>query len=289
MQHNHGRLGNQIFYFCTGYVIAKRLGRTLYVPYNQAEERDFNVMRRMLWTTEIFPRLRPLYTIFEQSSISQTVVPFAYNQTNQPACCLYEDPTKFAHHRAKFLLLDIKFAQNIRFIEDYLAEIAELLTFAEDVRNQGKSAVRRLSFGYANAMCVHIRMKDFVTLNVSTDAGSTIRITRQIARRKGLEKFLVFGDDPLFMKSIADNLELDEEGKRRYIADISTFSEGVDLFVASQVCGAFFISAATSTFGWWLAFFTNNQRAIYYMDDKRSMWDKTPGEHLFLRSWKPVI
>ncbi|KIH56411.1 hypothetical protein ANCDUO_13408 [Ancylostoma duodenale] len=266
MQHNHGRLGNQIFYFCTGYVIAKRLGRTLYVPYNQAEERDFNVMRRMLWTTEIFPRLRPLYTIFEQSSISQTVVPFAYNQTNQPACCLYEDPMKFAHHRAKFLLLDIKFAQNIRFIEDYLAEIAELLTFAEDVRNQGKSAVRRLTFGYANAMCVHIRMKDFVTLNVSTDAGSTIRITRQIARRK----------------SIADNLELDEEGKRRYIADISTFSEGVDLFVASQVCGAFFISAATSTFGWWLAFFTNNQRAIYYMDDKRSMWDKTPGEHLFL-------
>ncbi|EYC28023.1 hypothetical protein Y032_0008g293 [Ancylostoma ceylanicum] len=98
MQHNHGRLGNQIFYFCTGYVIAKRLGRTLYVPYSQSEERDFNVMRRMRWTTEIFPRLKPLYTIFEQTTINQTVVPLAYNTTNQPACCLYEDPIKLVNN-----------------------------------------------------------------------------------------------------------------------------------------------------------------------------------------------
>ncbi|EYC28025.1 hypothetical protein Y032_0008g294 [Ancylostoma ceylanicum] len=196
---------------------------------------------------------------------------------------------RYANHRAKFLLLDIKFAQNIRFFEDHLAEIAELLIFAEDIRNQGKSAVERLKFGYANAMCVHIRMGDFVTLNVSTDASSTIRIARQIAIAKGFKQFLIFGDDQGFMKMIADNLELDEKGKRSYVANISTFSEAVDLYVASQVCGAFFISAATSTFGWWLAFFTNNQSAIYYMGDKRSMWDKTPGEDLFLRSWQPVI
>ncbi|KHJ96774.1 hypothetical protein OESDEN_03259 [Oesophagostomum dentatum] len=183
-----------------------------------------------------------------EKSINQTLVPFAYDENNTPSCCLYEDPMKYANHTAKFLLLDLKFAQNVRFIEPYLAEISELLTFQDD-----------------------IRYKEPI-----------IRIAREIAKRTGLNRYLIYGDDQDFMQKIADKLKHDEKGVQRFVAETSTFSEGIDLYIASQVCGAFFMSAATSTFGWWLAFFTPNQNAVYYMDDKRAMWEKVPNKELFL-------
>ncbi|KAK6727932.1 hypothetical protein RB195_005536 [Necator americanus] len=161
-----------------------------------------------------------------------------------------DQTARLANHKAKFLLLDTKFLQNARYIEDYLPEVVRLLTFADEIRDQGKTALERLQLSYVSAMCVHIRRTDFVSSNTSTDGASTVRITRRLAREK--------------------------------IASISTFSEGVDFYVSSQACAAFFMSAPISTFGWWLAFFTPNQSAVYYMDDKRPMKDKVPSKDLFL-------
>ncbi|ETN69495.1 hypothetical protein NECAME_15266 [Necator americanus] len=105
---------------------------------------------------------------------------------------------------------------------------------------------------------------------------------QEVRTGQGLYRFLIFGDDRKFMRWIAEDLELDEHKNRRFIASISTFSEGVDFYVSSQACAAFFMSAPISTFGWWLAFFTPNQSAVYYMDDKRPMKDKVPSKDLFL-------
>ncbi|KAK6727933.1 hypothetical protein RB195_005536 [Necator americanus] len=193
-----------------------------------------------------------------------------------------DQTARLANHKAKFLLLDTKFLQNARYIEDYLPEVVRLLTFADEIRDQGKTALERLQLSYVSAMCVHIRRTDFVSSNTSTDGASTVRITRRLAREKGLYRFLIFGDDRKFMRWIAEDLELDEHKNRRFIASISTFSEGVDFYVSSQACAAFFMSAPISTFGWWLAFFTPNQSAVYYMDDKRPMKDKVPSKDLFL-------
>ncbi|KAK6026413.1 hypothetical protein OSTOST_07642, partial [Ostertagia ostertagi] len=60
------------------------------------------------------------------------------------------------------------------------------------------------------------------------------------------------------------------------------FQQGVDLYVASRACGAMLITAPTSTFGWWLAFFTPNQNSVFYSNDKRRMADKVPQKSLFL-------
>ncbi|RCN29906.1 hypothetical protein ANCCAN_24331 [Ancylostoma caninum] len=42
------------------------------------------------------------------------------------------------------------------------------------------------------------------------------------------------------------------------------------------------ITAPTSTFGWWLAFFSPNQNAVFYNNDLKSMDDKSPNKDLFL-------
>ncbi|KAE9412212.1 hypothetical protein Angca_001784, partial [Angiostrongylus cantonensis] len=59
-------------------------------------------------------------------------------------------------------------------------------------------------------------------------------------------------------------------------------SEEVDFYLASRVCGAFLITAPTTTFGWWLAFFIPDQDAVFYSNDNRSMGDKVISKDLFL-------
>ncbi|KIH56075.1 hypothetical protein ANCDUO_13748 [Ancylostoma duodenale] len=65
-------------------------------------------------------------------------------------------------------------------------------------------------------------------------------------------------------------------------ARFSFNSEGVDFFIASKACGAMLITAPTSTFGWWLAFFSPNQNAVFYNNDLKSMDDKSPNKDLYL-------
>ncbi|XGW20520.1 hypothetical protein V3C99_003928 [Haemonchus contortus] len=74
------------------------------------------------------------------------------------------------------------------------------------------------------------------------------------------------------------------EGSRAFF---STNTEGIDFYVASRACGAMLITAPTSTFGWWLAFFTPNQNAVFYSNDRRRMADKVPQKDLFLSTWRP--
>ncbi|VDO68780.1 unnamed protein product [Heligmosomoides polygyrus] len=60
-----------------------------------------------------------------------------------------------------------------------------------------------------------------------------------------------------------------------------------DLYISSRMCQSFLITAVTSTFGWWLAFFAPNQEAVYYMPDHRIHGDKVPSKELFLRYKAP--
>ncbi|EYB91964.1 hypothetical protein Y032_0200g1707 [Ancylostoma ceylanicum] len=91
-------------------------------------------------------------------------------------------------------------------------------------------------------------------MNVATDMNSTVEAANDIARLKAVL--------------------------------ISKFDEYMDLYVSSQLCRSFLISAVTSTFGWWLAFFAYGQNAIYYMPDERIQVDKVPDGELFLKTWQ---
>ncbi|RCN35214.1 hypothetical protein ANCCAN_18929 [Ancylostoma caninum] len=63
---------------------------------------------------------------------------------------------------------------------------------------------------------------------------------------------------------------------------ISQFTDALDLYVSSQICDSFFITAATSTFGWWLAFFARDQSNVHYVLDSRMHEQKLPKRELFL-------
>ncbi|KAK6047190.1 hypothetical protein COOONC_15303 [Cooperia oncophora] len=69
---------------------------------------------------------------------------------------------------------------------------------------------------------------------------------------------------------------------------VSHFEEAVELYLSSQLCRAFLITAATSTFGWWLAFFVPNQNDVFYIFDNRTQNGKTPEKEHFLNSWTPL-
>ncbi|EYC28009.1 hypothetical protein Y032_0008g286 [Ancylostoma ceylanicum] len=101
----------------------------------------------------------------------------------------------------------------------------------------------------------------------------------------GLSKFLIFGDDKDFMKSLATQLVRSPSDQTQTVR-ISEFSEIADLYISYRLCSAFLMSAASSTFGWWLAFFSQDQNSVFYYKDKRPTDDyKLLKDEFQLKSW----
>ncbi|EPB79298.1 hypothetical protein ANCCEY_01591 [Ancylostoma ceylanicum] len=107
-------------------------------------------------------------------------------------------------------------------------------------------------------MCIHVRRTDFHRFGLETEWNGT-----------GLGNYLIFGDDKAFMSSLATELERDTFTGAQPKAFISMFSEVTDFYLSSQLCSALLLSAASSTFGWWLGFFARNQNAVYYYKSGR--------------------
>ncbi|VDP02259.1 unnamed protein product [Heligmosomoides polygyrus] len=180
-------------------------------------------------------------------------------------------------------MLDFRYAQNVRYFDFMLPEIRHLLAFSDDVQREGDQVLHRWNIHNATAMCVHIRRSDFVQLHVASDLHDSVGDVIRIAERQDFDKFIIFGDDTDFMRRMAEAIEMQRNGIRKSRARFSTNTEGVDFYIASRACGAMLITAPTSTFGWWLAFFIPNQEAVYYRgSDKRRMVDKVPQKDLFL-------
>ncbi|KIH61604.1 hypothetical protein ANCDUO_08120 [Ancylostoma duodenale] len=225
---------SKLFHLCTGYGIARRMGRTHYIEYDA-----LNCNVTMAWlrrTVQIFPNLASSF-VFIPEGANETRVDFANT------CCEYIDPQS-AHEKM---------------------------------------------------MCVHIRRTDFVSLHSATKLNNTIEATIQIAQKTGASQFMFFGDDQNFMgrleEAIAKTSTYRRDGAsqfmffgddqnfmgrleeaiartstyRRDAMHISQFTDALDLYISSQICDSFLITAATSTFGWWLAFFARDQSNVYYV------------------------
>ncbi|VDM83666.1 unnamed protein product [Strongylus vulgaris] len=195
------------------------------------------------------------------------------------SCCEYEDPTRLQTSTEQFLVLEIHYAQNVRYFEPILPEIRYLLELSDDVKQAGDEVLQRWKIGHAGAMCAHIRRSDFITLRLATTLRDSVQKIQHIAALSNLTEYVIFGDDVDFMKSMQERMH---PKKVHY----SIYSEGVDFHIASNVCQAMLITAPTSTFGWWLAFFSPNQNSIYYNSDPSNMSDKFPNKDLYLSSWK---
>ncbi|EYC00557.1 hypothetical protein Y032_0114g416 [Ancylostoma ceylanicum] len=275
LESNGGRIGNQLFHLCSGYAISRAIGRRHYI--RTLDIGVFHIAKHIQKIETIFPRLMGTFTVMEVGN--EYRVPFA-QKNGEMSCCEYEDPKRLENITEQFLVLELLYAQNVRYFEHMLPEIRYLLEFSDDVKRRGREVLDRWQIKDASAMCVHIRRSDFIRLHLATDFDRSVRHVRFIAKQQGLSKFVIFGDDVDFMRMMSEELG---PTKTRF----SSHSEGVDFFIASKACGAMLITAPTSTFGWWLAFFSPNQNAVFYTNDQRTMEDKNPNKDLFLSPWKP--
>ncbi|CAJ0607880.1 unnamed protein product, partial [Cylicocyclus nassatus] len=196
-------------------------------------------------------------------------VPFA------KSCCTYYDPKRLSNLTDQFLLLKFRFGQNPRYFEDYIVDVRGILKFSEEVKRNGSQLLFSLK-NYSESMCIHVRMGDFVIRRISTDMNITVEAANKIAKKMVCSShFMIFGDDKKFMTNMSRNI-VNSGGWKDDLLAISKYKDYLDLFLASQLCSSFLITAATSTFGWWLAFFVQNQNAVYYLNDTRRHADKVP-------------
>ncbi|RCN35105.1 hypothetical protein ANCCAN_19034 [Ancylostoma caninum] len=163
-------------------------------------------------------------------------------------------------------------AQNRRYFEEYLPELRDIFQFSRATQEQGEQDLRNLNMSNASeTMCIHVRRTDFQRFGLQTEWNGTVNAARSIATKRGLENYVIFGDDKEFMSSFAKELAQDISSGTQKKAFISTFSETTDFYLSSRICSALLLSAASSTFGWWLGFFARNQNGVYYYKSGRHM------------------
>ncbi|VDL74651.1 unnamed protein product [Nippostrongylus brasiliensis] len=119
-----------------------------------------------------------------------------------------------------------------------------------------------------DAMCVHTRVNDFEAFGWLTSIESVFTASHLLAKKHNLSRYLIFGDSEHFMQRLAGMLNDHHAGEDRAMVSRNGVFE--DMYLASRLCKAFLISSSLSTFGWFLAFFTQDQEAVYYMNDGRN-------------------
>ncbi|KAK6731382.1 hypothetical protein RB195_007700 [Necator americanus] len=122
-------------------------------------------------------------------------------------------------------------------------------------------------------------------MNVSTNVTTTANVAYQLARRKNISQFMIFGDDQQLMLNISNAIIAKGMWKKNAVL-ISKYDEAMDIYIASKICNTVLMTALTSTFGWWIAFFSPDQNSVFYVNDTRPQADKVPSKELFLRSWQ---
>ncbi|KAK5969807.1 hypothetical protein GCK32_020038, partial [Trichostrongylus colubriformis] len=100
------------------------------------------------------------------------------------SCCEYEDPSRLKNRTEQFLVLEFRYAQNVRYFEDILPEIRQLLEFSDDVQQEGDKVLQQWTLTNATAMCAHIRRTDFVKLAVATDFQKAVHDMESIAHQQ---------------------------------------------------------------------------------------------------------
>lgn len=202
-------------------------------------------------------------------------------------CCQYEDPRRYLNSSAKYLHLDFRLGAHPRYFEEYLDDVRKLLHFSSKVRREGNYIIDSLHLSRNNTMCIHTRRTDFVPRKIESNLKQTVTATNSIAKRLRLKCFLIFGDDQSFMRKLS-RVILDTGKWEKDAVTVSNFKEEIDLYLSSQLCRSFLMTAVTSTFGWWLAFFSIDQNEVFYVADKRPHGYRIPSKEIFLKTWRQV-
>ncbi|KAK6020418.1 hypothetical protein OSTOST_13929, partial [Ostertagia ostertagi] len=253
-----------LFHLITGYGIARALGRVHYIPNSAFRP---HVLKYLDNFKKVFPRLEETYVVPKYRSPAHVVV------TTTPQVIYL----RLRNHTATHLFLAFEYGQNPRYFDKYLHDIRKFLQFSSSVRRKGDEIIEGLNRYYCTVSLYHKNFRNISSSRLHAPVISPSTATRS----QGISSFVLFGDDRKFMHDLARRIELAGRWRKDAVI-ISNYTESLDLYLSSQLCRSFLITAATSTFGWWLAFFIPNQSAVFYMSDGRGQPGKIPEKELFL-------
>lgn len=118
-------------------------------------------------------------------------------------------------------------------------------------------------------ICAHTRRGDFQSHNFAmTNERFLNKSLEYVEKRKKsnrITNFVLFGDSLKFMKGIFNDTVVSNEKTSPSHHFISQNSPTEDLIYAKDNCDAVLISAAHSTFGWWMGYLSRGGK-VYYQD-----------------------
>ncbi|KAK6035926.1 hypothetical protein COOONC_26569 [Cooperia oncophora] len=107
-----------------------------------------------------------------------------------------------------------------------------------------------------------------------------VKAARNIATKMKLKAFYIFADRQEFAEGMAGILRINVEWQPN--VHISTFTQVMNMYAVSKLCGAVLLTEKESTHGFWIGFFAPKQEHVYFMQSKNSDHRK----RLFLPKWK---
>ncbi|EFP03493.1 hypothetical protein CRE_09533 [Caenorhabditis remanei] len=246
-------LGNNIFELAALYGLSKRLKR---IPLFFIET-DYH-LRMKGYVENVMPGLMAQFLVVNGS------VPGKIRKTKfHQKCCTFDNPKRLEKIEDEYLHLSGELYQSWKYFHDMRVTLRDFLAFPDF----GKFENLPESDENTHITCVHTRRSDFIEKGFYSSDPIFIRNAMTYLNEKSANdktksrKFVIFGDDQQFMKSIFnDNLQ---KSQTDYIVSENQPSD--DLIYSKFNCDRVLISAPRSTFGFWMGYLSKGN-AVYHMD-----------------------
>ncbi|CAJ0938337.1 unnamed protein product, partial [Mesorhabditis belari] len=288
-------LGNRLFAVMSTFGIANKLNRQAIFPARH-ELCTWHCIEALWEISTLFPGLIPEKAI----DVSARHTKNLYDELVINECCLYIDPFKRhfpIQQQQQTLRFYGSFIQSYKYFIDYQDEY-------EPILKSGLKAFAKLSASMApievidpgaTRICLHTRRGgftgDFHQASNPTFLRNTIQHFSKPKNRRNVQ-FLLFGDDVDWLRSIEAEMKI--LNPNLHIVDQKGSPPVATWHFFSQYCDKVVITASSSTFGWWAAYFSQLGRPnveVYY--NKRfaksaAYLTQQKDEDFFLPNWIPL-
>ncbi len=254
-----GGLGNQLFQYVAGLVVARRLGTDVVVEptyYNVVQNRHY-----VLDKLGFFPDVRTYPFLF----------PLNFTQTQRQWFSLVSnkhlygfdyirEENQFTVDQALYKASDNVFLLGFWQHKQYVEEVADLLreSFSRHVHFSGKVELISQMIHKNKSVGMHIRRTDYVTSSSFEPCPPSYyhQAISDIKRQVSHPRFFIFSDDVDWVKH---NISLPEDTV--YVSDYG-FDDWQE-FILLSLCKHIVI--ANSTFSWWAAWFHDTKNRVVIM------------------------
>ncbi|CAJ0564945.1 unnamed protein product, partial [Mesorhabditis spiculigera] len=255
---NGGDLGHHLFGIMSTLGIARRLGRkpifALRAPYFKQASSN------ALWDlARNFPGLIPPQSIDVKHTYGKSFWPAGEDDLKLSGCCRFVDPEKSLKNKDRATVrFEGGYLQSYKYFQPYRGELNEKL-LGTLFTKMSQSLVSQEALGPdVERICIHTQRGSFLG---NYHQASTFTFVRAAAQEVEGDNsiILLFGDDKTWMKQLAQ--KLDADGFDVEVAGKDGVPRVSELFFFRQYCDKVVISASSSTFGWWAAYFSQMKRA----------------------------